>query len=201
MILVVILEPFLFSLKYTWMVICILEESFLIIWNVCLTQEQKFEKGWLNDTSYDVFTWYNQLFSVWKGSLVSRWSIRSQKPKPWLPTNDEHPWKSKANSRFFVALQVYKKNESHWAHQIHWPRRRQEWRQRRQPSKGLCQSQKEVWGLKDIVFLIFHIFDNLYVELAKLWLYLETRLSLLRSYICSLISASTAWEDKFLVAA
>ena len=109
MILVVILEPFLFSLKYTWMVICILEESFLIIWNVCLTQEQKFEKGWLNDTSYDVFTWYNQLFSVWKGSPVSRWSIHSQKPKPWLPTNDEHPWKSKANSRFFVSLQEYKK--------------------------------------------------------------------------------------------
>ena len=66
------------------------------------------------------------------------------------------------------------KNESHWAHQIHWPRRRQEWRQRRQPSKGLCQSQKEVWGLKDIVFLIFHIFDNFYVELAKLWLYLKS---------------------------
>ena len=51
---------------------------------------------------------------------------------------------------------------------------RQEWRQRRPPSKGLCQSQKEVWGLKDIVFLIFHIFDNLYVELAKLWLYLKS---------------------------
>ena len=112
MILVVILEPFLFSLKYTWMVICILEEAFLIIWNVCLTQEQKFEKGWLNDTSYDVFTWYNQLFSVWKWSPVSRWSIRSQKPKPLLPTNDEHPWKSKANSKLFVALQVYKKWES-----------------------------------------------------------------------------------------
>ena len=107
----------------------------------------------------------------------------------------------KLTQGFLYRFKCVQKNESHWAHQIHWPRRRQEWRQRRQPSKGLCQSQKEVWGLKDIVFQIFHIFDNLYVELAKLWLYLETRLSLLRSYICSLISASTAWEDKFLVAA